>query len=186
MTANDWLESLSPPILVVGNGMLKKRIPEERYQSVVRINNYDTSAWSGSKATHWVSSGYKNIMLRPMAQVLIPWSRAPHPRTIRYDLDFDKRVGVELEVIHLENDNHFLQWFPRALARWKFFPSVGFCFLSWLHSKRIKPDIVGFDGMITGHHCNPQHRHGHVYTRKQEAALIRCFMRRNLNDAKVC
>lgn len=177
----DWLDSLQPPVLVVGNAPLRRWVPEEAYRSIVRINNFVLGGKSGQKVTHWVANGYKDIEPRPVSPVLVPWSREYQLRPVRYDLDFAQRINTE--VIHLPWSKHITLWFPRALYKWKLFPSVGFCFLAWLHSKGVKPDIIGFDGMMTGHHLNYNHRHGHKRTKVIEWQIIQShFIRRNLQN----
>jgi len=179
MTEKEWLASLVAPVLVVGNGPLARSIPERNYQSVVRLNNYQLGGFSGQKVTHWVASGYIDIEARPISPVLIPWSREFQYRPVRHDLTFGQRVGVE--VIHLPWSKHIQMWFPRALYKWKLFPSVGFCFLAWLYTKGVRPDIIGFDGMQHGHFGDPNHKHGHKRTKVLEWQTIQShFVRRVL------
>ncbi len=183
MTEKQWIKSLLRPILVVGNGPLAFPIPEGRYQSIVRFNNYALGGKSGTQTTHWVASGYKNIEPRPMHHVLIPWATSFQDRRVRYDLSFGGRINAK--VIHLADNIHIQMWFPSAFSWWKQFPSVGFCFLSWLYNIGIRPDIIGFDGMRSGHEDNPNHRHGHRWTKQREWLIIRShFMHKNLNEAR--
>lgn len=178
-----WLNTLKAPVLVVGNGVLAQPVPEEHYNSIIRINNYYLSEISGRKVTHWVTSGYKNIERKPHSMALIPWSSGFHAcRHTRYDLLFADRVKVP--AIHLESDDHILRWFPGALRNWKHFPSVGFCFLSWF-SNYCQPDLIGFDGMQTGHQDNPLHRHFHGRTRSLEWELIPKFVSRIYPGPKI-
>ena len=174
-----WVATLAQPILVVGNGVLSKPVPEKDYASIVRINNFQLGGMSGERITHWVVSGYKNIEHRAFFNCLIPWSSHFQNRRIRYDFSFGERMGVK--VVYTDNNDHITQWFPAALMRWKSFPSVGFCFLAWLNKKGIKPDIIGFDGMKTGHQDDPAHRHTHTRTRGREWAVIQSdFIRQNI------
>lgn len=180
MTEREWLATLKEPILVMGNGSLVIKIPERGYASVVRINNYELGGKSGDRVTHWVASGYRDIEERPVPQVLIPWSMEYQRRPRRYDLSFRERIHSQ--VVHLSRCSHIQRWFPNAMLRWKYFPSVGFCFLAWLNDRGIQPDIAGFDGMRTGHHNNPSHLHGHLKTRNQEWLVIQeHFIRKDLN-----
>ena len=181
LTHEGWFRTLVPPVLVVGNGVLPCAIPEDDYQSIVRINNYRLGGNSGEKVTHWAASGYINIEARPVSPVLIPWSKDYQRRSNRYDLQFGSRIGTE--TVHLRDNNHILRWWPKANIRWKYFPSVGFCLLSWLSIRRLYVDIIGFDGMTTGHEGDPSHKHDHEKTKVAEWVIIqREFIRKNLGE----
>lgn len=182
MTGEEWILTLKRPALVVGNGVLYRPIPESEYHSVIRINNYQLGGFSGEKVTHWATSGYKDIESRPIPLALIPWSTSFQRRAKRYDYLFGHRVGVE--VAFTSSNQHILDWFPDIMKGWKNFPSVGFCLLSFLSASRIRPDVVGFDGMRTGHHHNPSHVHGHYRTRESERLLMKNFVNRDLNLEK--
>jgi len=172
MNSKQWARTLVTPILVVGNSVLPSRVPEEEYASIVRINNYVLGGLSGSKVTHWVANGYQNIEDRPIRPVLIPWSLKCQTKRGNPGDVFLNRVGKE-NIIYLLNERHVQWWFPSAAIRFKCFPTTGFCFLSWLLFLNIRPDIVGFDGMQTGHQGDPTYLHGHSKTKLREWHLIR-------------
>jgi len=173
-----WLDTVADAVLVVGNGVLNVPVPEEQYASVIRLNNYILGGLSGSKVTHWVTSGYKNIETRPLPIALVPWS-VHWQRRVRHDLSFCSRIGGE--VVFAESNGHLLNWFPDFYTNWIRFPSVGFCLLAWLHSKKRKVDVIGFDGMVTGHQSNPSHVHGHRRTKAKEWNILNSyFIHKNL------
>lgn len=172
MNSKQWIHTLVQPILVVGNAVLSSPIPESEYQSIVRINNYVLGGYSGNKVTHWVANGYQNIEQRPVSPVLVPWSLKCQSKRGNPGDVFLNRMGKE-NVIYLINERHVQWWFPSAVIRGKCFPTTGFCFLAWLVFNRIRPDIVGFDGMKTGHQGDPAYPHGHTKTRNREWFLIR-------------
>jgi len=172
MTSKQWLQTLVPPILVVGNSVLKSSVPESEYTSVVRINNYVLGGLSGNKVTHWVANGYQNIEDRPVRPVFVPWNIKCEEKRGNDGIVFQNRIGKE-NVIHPIEDRHLSWWFPGAASRGKGFPTTGFCFLSWLFFLRIRPDIIGFDGMQTGHQGDPTYPHGHRSTSEREWYLIR-------------
>lgn len=171
MGCNQWRHTLVAPILVVGNSVLSQPVPEAEYQSVVRINNYVLGGLSGSKVTHWVANGYQSVEDRPIKPALIPWSLKCEARRGNPGAVFRDRVKGQL--IYLIGEQHIRWWFPTAAYRGKNFPTTGFCFLAWLLSHKIRPDIIGFDGMKTGHQGNPEHKHGHGGTHVREWHLIR-------------
>ena len=171
ITGKRWLHTLVKPILVVGNSVLDRPVPEEEYQSVVRINNYCLGGLSGNKVTHWVANGYQSVMDRPIRPVLVPWSlKCEELRGNPGQVFFERVQG---KVIYLVGERHIRWWFPSAAFRGKNFPTTGFCFLAWLIAEKIRPDIAGFDGMKTGHQGDPSFQHGHDKTRDREWHLIR-------------
>lgn len=172
MNSKQWVQSLTKPILVVGNSVLPHPIPEEDYASVVRLNNYTLGGWSGNKVTHWVANGYQDVQDHPIRPVVIPWSLACAKKRGNPGDVFQSRIGAE-NIIHLINDRHIQWWFPLAVVHGRCFPSTGFCFLSWMLFLGIRPDIVGFDGMKTGHQGDPTYPHGHIKTKVREWHLIR-------------
>lgn len=173
LTETAWLQTLARPILLVGNGVLTRDVPDKEFSSVVRFNNFATLGMSGEKMTHWVTSGYKNIRYRPVSPAFIPWSKDYQFRRVRHDLCFGKRVRVD--TIHTENNDHILEWFPFAITNWLQFPSVGFCFAALLKARDIPFNLIGFDGMKTGHHTFPEHEHEHQHTKVREWELLQEF-----------
>ncbi len=171
LTYKDWLHSLVPPVLVVGNSVLTGPIPEHEYASVVRFNNYVLGGDSGNKVTHWVSNGYSDVFSRPVLPVLIPWSLIMEVKRGHSAKIFRDRVGKQ-NVLYLADDRHISHRFPVAVMRGNGFPTTGFCFLAWLLFRKIRPDIVGFDGLKTGHQDNPAHIHGHANTKELEWAIV--------------
>lgn len=174
MNSKQWTQTLAKPVLVVGNSVLLRAIPEGEYASVVRINNYVLGGFSGNKVTHWVANGYQDIQDRPIRPVFIPWSlRIEKKRGNPGDV-FLKRMGAE-HVIHPLDDRHIQRWFPLAVLQGRGFPATGFCFLAWLLFLGIRADIVGFDGMKTGHQGDPAYLHGHSKTKVLEWHTIRSW-----------
>lgn len=165
-----WLKSLIQPVLVVGNGVLQRPVPESEYGSVVRINNYVLGGLSGERATHWVANGYQDIEPRPVTPVLIPWSaKAQALRGNPGTLFFIHSPTA----FYVSDDRHLKWWFPSCVINGKRFPSTGFCLLALLIMHRVTPDIIGFDGMRTGHQDNPTWKHGHVNSVKvREWAIV--------------
>lgn len=159
MHEGEWIKTLSYPVLVVGNGVLSGPVPEEQYGSVIRINNYVLGGRSGNKVTHWVANGYQDIEHRPVAPVLIPWSAKIQERRGFPGVRFFRE---NRHYLYTRDDAHIRAWFPGAAVRGKRFPSTGFCLLALLLMHRVGPDLVGFDGMKTGHEGNPNWKHGHV------------------------
>ena len=168
-----WLATLAPPILVVGNGALVSPVPEQEYGSVVRLNNYVLGGLSGNRITHWVANGFRDIEPRSMFTVLVPWTLDLAQRRDHYVKVFIERM--ESEVIYLKEDRHIHIWFPAATKTGKRFPTTGFCFLAWLKENHLRFDIIGFDGMMTGHQGDPEHKHGHLWTRDKECHILRAW-----------
>jgi hypothetical protein len=174
------LETVQDPALVVGNGVLSDPVPEKSYKSIIRLNNYVVGGLSGTRTTHWVTSGYKDIQPRPLATCLIPWPCDCNGNNQRHDLFFGKRV--EVQTIFTRDDLHLLDWFPTYKRFWVRYPSTGFCLLAWLHREGKAVDVIGFDGMVTGHQDNPRHKHDHRQTKRREWKLINtALIHRNLN-----
>jgi len=163
-----WLATLARPILVVGNGVLSAPVPEAEYATVIRINNYVLGGLSGSKVTHWVANGFRDIEPRPIRPVFIPWTRQLAQKRDKFVDDFS-RLG---SVIYAEDDRHIHTCFPWAVKIGRRFPTTGFCLLSWLKEHQCKFAVIGFDGMQTGHQANPAHRHGHLSTRERERSIL--------------
>lgn len=167
----NWLRSLEKPVLVVGNGVLFNPVPEQDYPTVVRINNYVLGGLSGSKVTHWVANGYPDIQRRDHPVVLVPWTLNLEERRGCPTEPFIKRMAG-IRIVHPSDDAHIRWWFPSATYTGKTFPTTGFCFLALLMRNKIKPDIIGFDGMRTGHQGNPAFGHGHTRTCAKEMLFI--------------
>jgi len=172
-----WLDSLARPILVVGNGVLFTPVPEEEYATVIRINNYVLGGFSGSKVTHWVANGFRDIEPRPVFPIFIPWTRQLAKKRDKFVDDFQARLGP---VIYAEDDRHIHTCFPLAVKIGRRFPTTGFCLLSWLKEHQCKFAIVGFDGMQTGHQANPAHLHGHLSTRERERSIMQFWKLRRV------
>ena len=168
-----WLATLTRPILVVGNGALVSAVPEHEYGSVVRINNYVLGEYSGNRVTHWVANGFRDIQPKPVLTVLVPWTFALAKKRDHYVEEFIR--NMKSEVIYLQSDRHISIWFPHATRSGKRFPTTGFCFLAWLRDNLCRFDIIGFDGMMTGHHGDPEHKHGHLWTRERESAILKAW-----------
>jgi hypothetical protein len=73
---------------------------------------------------------------------------------------------------HTLDDTHIRWWFPSAVYTGRGFPTTGFCFLALLVKNKVKPDVIGFDGMKTGHQGNPLFGHGHKRTGVREMMYI--------------
>ena len=177
-TADEWLGTLSRPLLVVGNAVLSRPVREDGFASIIRMNNYAVDARSGRKITHWVTSGYMNVKLPAnfTGPAFIPWSREFNQlRPIRWDLEFAKRYPGR--VIFTDSDAHLGGWFSKNAAE---VPSTGFCLLAWLVFRRVRGTLVGFDGMKTGHQSNPAHRHDHLFTRRKEWRIIQFWIQQKL------
>jgi len=170
---NKWLDTLTRPILVVGNGVLVTPVPEQEYGSVVRFNNYALGGLSGNRITHWVVNGFRDIEPKPLPFVLVPWTYALAQKRDQYVEVFIRRM--ESQVIYLQDDRHVRIWFPGASVSGKHFPTTGFCFLAWLKENQFKFDIIGFDGMRTGHQGNAEHKHGHLHTRDKEKNILQAW-----------
>ncbi|QDP54875.1 MAG: hypothetical protein Unbinned3891contig1000_73 [Prokaryotic dsDNA virus sp.] len=172
MNAEEWFDSLVAPVLVVGNGVLSRRVPDRDYQSVIRINNYWMGGRSGSKITHWCASGYKNVQnMRDCDVCLIPWSVEQNwDPDLRWDLGFGDREDVQ--AIHMNSNRHVDTWFPEARIVQRLYPSTGFCLLAALRQRNIEKHVIGFDGFATGHESNPEHMHEHGRTKRREWKLL--------------
>jgi len=172
-----WLASLTRPILVVGNGVLSSPVPEQDYATVIRINNYVLGGFSGSKVTHWVANGFRDINPRPVYPIFIPWTWPLAKKRDRFVEDFHARLGP---VIYAESDRHIQTCFPLAVKIGKRFPTTGFCLLAWLKEHQCKFDVSGFDGMRTGHQADAAHQHGHLSTREKERSILQFWKLRRV------
>lgn len=168
MKADEWAESLVRP-LVVGNGPIDRPVSDGYRGSVIRINNFELNDEAGYKVSHWATSGYRDIIDRPLPVAFIPWTRDCLPAKRVHE--FEDRCARP--IIFTTNNDHIFKHFPRASHNWKEWPSTGFCLLAWLWSKNIYPKIMGFDGMKTGHYRDKSHVHQHGKTSSTELEIIR-------------
>lgn len=161
------------PVIVVGNGPISPKALkaiDRSSGSVVRINNFELCREAGSRATHWVVSGYRNIEDRPLPCVFVPWTM--HCRACLFVHLF--RLKCKRPIVFAEDNNHIFTYFPDAGNTWKNWPSTGFALIMWLRANtKIVPRIAGFDGMKTGHYWDPAHKHTHHVTGEAEWAILR-------------
>ncbi len=128
-TQEEWLASLRGDVAVAGSKAVAN------YTSIVRFN------LEGDHATHWVVGDRVVGKKEECGVALIPWSKGHQHGRDRSDLSFTSKTGIPS--IHLRNDDHILKWFPKALSQRRHFPSLAFCFLAWLDSVGVHPDLVG-------------------------------------------
>lgn len=159
LSAAEWLASLIQPVIVIGNGPLDAvRITraELRNGSIVRINNWRLGGDAGHRCTHWATSAYSGqqaaswIEPRPLACALVPWP-ADHPLACHRGFDESRT-----QLLFADTAEHLalLPPLPSGCV-----PSTGAALLLLLIHHGIDHDRTGFDGCVTGHYWDPDHRH---------------------------
>lgn len=170
------LRSISNKVLLVGNGTISNPLVQVQkdFGTIVRFNNFVENRHVGYITDLWVSNAYKNIHKRekPFSYCFVPWTK---------DLPMSKHWErfertTQTPIVFASSNHHFLNYFPRALLRHKFFPSTGFCFFAWLlYYKRIKPYFIGFDGLKSGHYWDQTHKHDHTLTGTMEHEIMKAY-----------
>ena len=168
MTTEILLEKLDKPIVVIGNGISDQQHGKfiDKHNTVIRFNNAVVEGYEkliGSKTTHWCVNGNSRIVkqfnLKPFT---------PHIEDYFDDCVsrlFRKHVGCN--PIYAEKDYRSMCGLDD--------PTAGFLLCYMLVAMDYDFDVVGFDGLITGHYFEPKHQHakGHLPQAHVEFEWIR-------------